>query len=259
MQIILQSKAAAWRATLCGPTAQTYVFNLLPSYFKLTISQNVHQWGDQWNGEDLSIFSLDDKPLPVAAVPRANVGTNPAEDVSVDPSNLKNAITNQSISTSSTNPRHDANDDLPEAMRTTDRAIAAPGFRAAEAYVRPSPIAVSGDLASFGFDLRACTFQVTLRVGKDADADEPSLFFLPDFHFPGTEQVTVQTSGGKWEIFTDEGDVQKLRWWHGRGEQWLKVVGITNRAFNQIDSHKDDEGGYFEAVQAVMNSACVVM
>lgn len=261
-QIISRSKAVAWRAILSGPTAQMYVLNTPAVKFILTFSQNVHQWGDQWNGEDLSIFSLDDRPLPVGAVPRANAGANPAEDVAVDPSNLRNAITNQSISTSSTNPRRDSQDDLPEPMRTTDRALATPGFRAAEAYVRPSPIAVSGDIANFGFDLRNCTFHVTLRVGKEADLDESSLFFLPEFHFPGTDKVTVQTSGGKWEIFTDEGEVQKLRWWHGRGEQWLKVVGITHRTLNRADgggAQGGDEGGYFEALQAMANNACIVM
>ncbi|CAN8104873.1 unnamed protein product [Discula destructiva] len=236
-------------------------------------TNNVHQWGDQWNGEDLSIFSLDDKPLPISAVPHSKAdslssssnaapsASNHSEDVAVTPSNLKSSITNQSI-TSSVNNSPAAESDLPEVMRTTNRSLAAPGYRAAEAYVRPSPNAVAGDITNYVFDLRTCTFTVSLFAKKDTDPDGPSVFFLPAFHFP-RDMCVVETSGGKWEIFADEGEVQRLRWWHGRGEQTLKVVGTVRRNLNRSgeDGERmcEEEPGYYDAVSAWIDKGCVVM
>ncbi|KAJ4387879.1 hypothetical protein N0V93_008482 [Gnomoniopsis smithogilvyi] len=230
-------------------------------------SNNVHQWGDQWNGEDLSIYSLDDKPLPLSAIPRSKAGSlsstnappsQPSEDVAITPSNLKRTITNPSISTSST-PPPPADTTLPEAMRTTDRTLAAPGYRAAEAYVRPSPVAVAGDITHYVFDLKTCAFQVSLRTTKNPDPNEPSIFFLPEFHFP-RDGCSVETSGGKWEIFTDDGEIQKLKWWHGPGQQTLKVVGVVKRGLNGSgEGGEGEEAGYYDTVSHWISQGCVVM
>lgn len=221
---------------------------------KLTICQNVHEWGDQWNGEDLSIFSLDDKALPTSSHQPSS--SKSSVDVSITPANLKSSITNQSISISNSS---NLKNELPDMMRTTNHALADPGYRAAEAYVRPSPVAVAGDIVSYVFDLRNRIFNVTLRCTQ-SNADEsslPSVFFLPEFHFP-SGQSAVETSGGKWEIFQDTGGVQKLRWYHGPGVQTLKVTGLV-RDMNGPGAGEEGEPGYLESAHAWISSGCVVM
>lgn len=148
---------------------------------------------------------------------------------------------------------------LPATMRTTDRTLAAPGHRAAEAYIRPAPIAVAGDIMRYVFDLKSCTFTLSLRAAKDATPDAPSTFFLPEFHFP-RDGCVVETSSGKWEITSDEGEVQKLRWWHGRGAQNLKVVGVSKRMnAGGEEGQGEEEAGYYDVVSNWLGQGCVVM
>ena len=112
----------------------------------LYTAKNDHERGDQWNGEDLSIVSGDDKPLPVSALPRTpdlNQSTSSLlkppnadssgqqkketdDDSSVTPANIKRTLTNPSI--------------MSEPASRQPELTANPGYRAAEAYVRPAPI-----------------------------------------------------------------------------------------------------------------------
>jgi hypothetical protein len=128
-----------------------------------------------------------------------------------------------------------------------------PGFRAAEAYVRPSPIAIVGEIQSHGFDLRNCVFHLRLRADKAGSEDTPTEVFLPEFHFP-KDKCDVEVSSGKWTISTDETDdgvIQVLRWWHVEGEHTLKVTGV-----GRSQNIKDDEEGYLDQCQ---QTKCSVM
>lgn len=125
----------------------------------------------------------------------------------------------------------------------------APGYRAAEAFVRPAPIAVNGTKTSYGFDLKTCVFHLSLTSSTAPEA-EPTTIFLPDYHFP-RDQVNVEVSGGKWEISTDDEErawIQKLRWWHGEGKHELKVTGLV-RPHNTL-AGSAEEAGYLEQCQA---------
>lgn len=217
-----------------------------------------------WNGEDLSIFSLDDKVPPLFSYPQSTAGksantsvlsldrTSPsfsqsrsAEDQSsISPSNLKNTLSTPSISSARSNTPADLG--------------SKPGFRAAEAYVRPSPIATVGTVVSYGFDLRNTTFSMTLQCESATGEDAPTEIFLPEFHFPA-EQSQVEVSGGKWTISVEvsgggEGLIQMLRWWHGVGEQKLKVKGVQRRQGMAVG--REEEEGYLDQCQ---QSRCVAM
>jgi len=211
--------------------------------------------GDQWNGEDLSIVSLDDQILPVSALPASpplgqstaslvdkKVPNSHVSDAAVNPGNLRAAMRTPSIaSRRSSAPAEISNN---------------PGYRAAEAYVRPSPIATVGKVLQFGFDLRNGIFTFRLKADKATSEDSPTEIFLPEFHFP-SDKCTVSTSSGKWSISTDEangGTVQILRWWHAEGEQSMKVTGV--RRAQQIS--RQDEEGYLDQCQQT-TTKCVLM
>ena len=223
--------------------------------------QNTHEWGDLWNGEDLSIFSLDDKPLPLSPSPNyAGQKSLNASTVSVDKdspaysesrsssqapvshSNLQNTLSTPSIS--------------PQRSNAQPGIGSKPGFRAAEAYVRPSPIATAGDVTSSGFDLRSATFTLSLECQTATTEDVPTEIFLPEFHFP-RDNSDVVVSGGKWTVSVDDADggmAQRLRWWHGVGGQTITVKGVKRRQGLALGS--DDDEGYLEQCQ---QTRCTVM
>ncbi|KPI44339.1 putative glycosyl hydrolase [Cyphellophora attinorum] len=157
---------------------------------------NNHQWGENWNGEDLSIFCEDDT-VPTRTSISASSATEAAGQVA----------TNSSTNTKS------------------------PGLRAAEAFIRPSPHLTVGDVLSYGFDLRNCIFTFTLTTERPCTDDLCTEVFLPEFHFPA-EKTHVEVSGGKWaiELRDVQGEsMQMLKWWHGEGEQKIKVTGVRRK------------------------------
>lgn len=230
----------------------------------LYMATNDHERGDQWNGEDLSIFSIDDKLLPLSSRPKAptdsssdgpttsSLGGAAAKDLdddeSVTPSNLKRSLTNPSISSVATSRR-------PE-------LTASPGYRAAEAYVRPAPVSVAGDIVSYGFDLRQCVFTLKLKAPKIASSDAPTVVVLPEYHFP-RDGCVVEVSSGKWEVSADEEEtvlVQRLRWWHGEGEQVLRVEGAVRKVGNtNVVGERTEEEGYYEQCNQGTWGNCVLM
>ncbi|KAJ5475487.1 glycosyl hydrolase [Penicillium diatomitis] len=198
-------------------------------------TENNHQWGDLWNGEDLSIYSRDDLELPLTATytslnpqsPAYSESHSNADEPEVGPRNLKRALTNPSIaSVSSQVPKR---------------------YRAAEAYIRPSPIYVSGSLTSHVFDLRNCMFTMTLTTDVATKSDAPTEIYLPEFHFPASK-IVVAVSGGKWQIDYQEIQsirVPRLQWWHAEGEQSIKIEGIKRKP-GELNTSSSDEGSYLE-------------
>jgi hypothetical protein len=228
------------------------------------VPTNDHRHGDQWNGEDLSITSVDDKPLPLSAVPRGDDGSLGAsstdlprpslshetgDEQMVTPKNLERTLTSPSISS-----------ELSRAPAETS-LNAASGFRAAEAYVRPSPVVVAGDLKSYGFDLRNCTFNLAVAAPETgAGQDSPTVVYLPEYHFP-RDGCEVLVSSGKWELRQDDSEggvpVQKLFWWHLGGKQTLRVTGPP-RQYN-VPAGSAEELGYLEQCWRTGGGSCVVM
>ena len=206
------------------------------AFLWMYMAGNTHKRGDQWNGEDLSILSLDDKPLPMSAVPRASLENARAsmstkvatDETSVTPDNLGKVLTAPSISSEA---------------GTNVEATGTPGYRAAEAFVRPAPVYVAGTVTEYGFDLRSCTFNLKLEAKGPAKNEAPTMVYLPEFHYP-SDAADVEASSGKWEITTDDTEgphVQKLLWWHGDGAQSLRVKGLV-RKHNVVEGSGEDDG-----------------
>jgi hypothetical protein len=166
------------------------------------------------------------------------------DDSSVTPNNLKRSLTNPSISS--------------EATSRQPELTASPGYRAAEAYVRPAPIATAGVITNYVFDLRQCLFTLVIKAPKVADPDTPTVVFLPEYHFP-KDGCSVEVSSGKWEISGDEEEavlIQRLRWWHGEGEQTLRVSGVVKK--HNLGEGAED-AGYYEQCNQGTWSNCSLM
>ncbi|KAE8308781.1 glycoside hydrolase superfamily [Aspergillus transmontanensis] len=224
----------------------------------LYTTQNNHEWGDNWNGEDLSIYSLDDPELPSGKLlaiesashsrsdphsPAFSESQSNMEDEHVGPSNLKDALRPASITS-----------ELSSLQLSKDQT----GFRAAEAYIRPSPIFTSGSLTHHGFDLRNCTFTMSLVAKeKAARGDQPTEIYLPDFHFPDIQSV-VSVSSGEWTIDHAEIDsvkIQRLRWWHPEGKQDIKIQGVKRKP-GDLTKVSGEDLTYLEQCQ---RGACTIM
>lgn len=143
-----------------------------------------------------------------------------------------------------------------ERTKAPEESSAKLGFRAAEAYVRPSPIATNGSVLKYGFDLRKCTFTMSLDASKPVAEEYPTEIYLPEYHF-GQNTINIEVSGGKWTLDVEEfegGTIQILRWWHGVGEQSITVKGVSKQ--QRMDSDPDEEVGYLEQYR---RSLCSVM
>lgn len=201
-----------------------------------------------WNGEDLSIFSLDDKPLPVH--PSANADKSASSStVSVDhtsPSYSANRSTNSSpVSPRNLKDTLKAPSISAERSKTPAEIGSRPGYRAAEAYVRPSPIATVGKVTSYGFDLRNAVFTLALESQTAATEEVPTEVFLPEFHFP-RDNTKVEVSSGKWSISVDNVNgelIQMLRWQHGAGKQNIIINGVQRQG---MALGQEEGEGYYE-------------
>ncbi|KAG6034154.1 hypothetical protein E4U19_005924 [Claviceps sp. Clav32 group G5] len=213
---------------------------------------NDHERGDQWNGEDLSINSVDDKLPCTSPVPKSPTLSSSAEsplklsttnkhressldDDIITPGNLQHTLASPSISSN-----RSAKD--PELTN-------APGLRGAEAFIRPTPTAVAGNVSYTGFDLRRCVYELKIRALKAAEEIAPTTVFVPEFHFP-RDQCEVTVSAGKWELSSDDSEgpmLQRLKWWHPEGEQSLTIQGIVRK--HNIAEGSAEEAGYLEQCQ----------
>jgi hypothetical protein len=215
----------------------------------------------------LSIYSVDDNPLPTSPVPRytdrfldpnssrpslsrtttSSTRRNADDDTQVTPGNLKRTITNASISS--------------ETVRANPELTHAPGYRAAEAFVRPAPVAVAGRIINYGFDLKKCEFVLKLQAPKPAAEEHPTVLFLPDYHFP-KETTIVDSSSGKWEISSsdDEGVlIQRLKWWHVAGEQSITIKGLIRKHQLADGSMHEDTSGIYDQCNTGAANNCSVM
>ena len=214
------------------------------------VASNNHKWGDNWNGEDLSIFSVDDSlPQASSALPSTNASTMSLDKAStsstIDPANLKHHLKAPRISSRSSSDGEGPHN---------------PGIRAAEAFIRPSPIATVGEVFKYGFDLKNCVFTFSLKADKSTSEDLYTEMYLPDFHFP-QEKTTVKVTSGKWMMETHDVNgegMQTLKWWHHQGEQSITVRGVKRKLGVVSDNVEEDEAGYYETVRKLATN-CNVM
>lgn len=163
-------------------------------------SKNSHKWGDEWNNEDFSIWSMEDSSK--TKEPKRE------EDGRLD---------------------SEASDFIPFAKKLeldsppcADRnSLDFDGIRVLDAVLRPFPVKIHGRFINAEFDLPSKTYylEITAKVDAELSPDAHSFIFLPRHHFP-LEQVRVRSSSGR---FTYYREYQLLKWYHSSGKQWLKL------------------------------------
>ena len=163
--------------------------------FNMTIwcycPDNTHLDGDQWNGEDLSIWCLDDRTRQSSSSSStqfrrrtisSDQATSDSSDNEANASSIKPTtplLAANDISWSSSNPL-DLND----------------GSRAIAAFCRPYPMACVGIIKEFEFDLRSSVFtlEVEVSASNPVDANQPTVIFVPLVHYAATPRSVVQAA-----------------------------------------------------------------
>ncbi|KAF3918393.1 hypothetical protein ABW20_dc0103943 [Dactylellina cionopaga] len=194
---------------------------------------NNHEWGDQWNGEDLSIYGRDD-----TAPERDETGPPPLEPYQDSPRDTLNTIDSGSVKSTLSN--------IPMSVERSSTSIgSSTGTRAADAFIRPVPVKISGTITNYSFNLAQSVFTLNFTGTVTTDLS-PSEIFVPLYHFP-RDRLDVEISDGRW-VYEDE--TQTLKWWHKAGPQILKIAGVKRFA----QSFEDDT-----YVDMFKNVSCEVM
>lgn len=171
-------------------------------------SKNSHRWGDQWNNEDFSIWSSDDKT-------HDHVKDIYAPDTDV--SKFIPLISNTEIESQPC-----VSKDLLDLN----------GFRALEAILRPFPVKIHGKFVNSEFDLISKTY--TLEIGAKSDSDlkpdSATYIFLPRIHFP-SKDVAIRSSSGR---FSFDSEYQVLKWYHAAGTQNITISLIDDSSSHEI-------------------------
>ncbi|CAK7201859.1 hypothetical protein SEUCBS139899_004574 [Sporothrix eucalyptigena] len=235
------------------------------------------------------------------------------QDDTVNPTNIKRVLTSPSISSrpNSTNgvnnnqsngngANNGGNNASSGVLVNEDPELTGvPGLRAAEAYVRPSPIATSGEIVQYGFDLRQAEFNLkivgcadterlavakkvaadassnssvvgqdlislNLALGEGNDGDNgllplPTVVWLPEYHFP-EDSIDVEVSAGRWEISWDAEEAATLQ----RLRWWHPPGAQTLNIKGRVRKHNGEgvasnDDGYYEQVSRFLENGCTVM
>lgn len=186
---------------------------------------NSHLRGDQWVGEDLSLWSPDDVKQPHEAVTFSGAA---AKDQST--SSLSSPSSPASLKSGSCGVNTPSG---PSQQQSASRTDSNNGARALLAFVRPYPAATKGIVRHISFDIHSTTFKldVELTLGFVSDPNLPTEIYLPAVHYGAkphahrstaadddaegehTLALDVQVSAGRWDV---EG--QKLRWYYDASE-----------------------------------------
>ncbi|WVR04027.1 hypothetical protein IAU60_001026 [Kwoniella sp. DSM 27419] len=137
------------------------------------VPDHCHEWSDNWNGEDLSLWSADD--------------ISRGSDVSRDA--LTNA-TNSSATLTASRPPSPKSAISPGAIEAGDvsPSLILDGSRAVAAFCRPFPIATVGKPNRLDFDIASTTFRYSVNV-RPIDFSSSTVateLYVPYIHYAST-------------------------------------------------------------------------
>ncbi|RLV93573.1 putative glycosyl hydrolase [Spathaspora sp. JA1] len=192
-------------------------------------SLNCHKHGDCWNNEDFSFWSSDDKS-DESGISSAN-GEIPS-DFTRSKSNRN--IVNKLAATrmSRTPPKvsveetgYDSDDEMEEQTPPSQASSmissivdsgskyfpSFDGVRAPSAVIRPYVIATSGVIKNCEFDLKQSKFVLQLTVDKTTSDLQPTVIFVPKWHFIYLNYRDICLTSGK--VLYNEA-LEYLEWYH---------------------------------------------
>ncbi|ODO09259.1 hypothetical protein I350_02859 [Cryptococcus amylolentus CBS 6273] len=168
-----QQKAMDCSMNACdGPNNFNYtIWNYVPD--------NVHEWGDNWNGEDLSLWSPDnvekrgyqDSPRPGTPLP-----TQGSSDFTASSATL--AVSSSDNNKSLASRVNLQTGDIPPSLILS-------GARASAAFCRPFPVASVGTPEKIDFDIASTRFTYSVRVRADDLANDQiyTELYIPFIHY----------------------------------------------------------------------------
>ncbi|KAE8271143.1 hypothetical protein A4X09_0g1202 [Tilletia walkeri] len=170
--------------------------NLLSYSLWTYCPDNTHKWGDGWNGEDLSLWGLDDvKKIPSSSSNKSVGGRRRgAEEESgsnvnllAPPSTMEGLLTDSTSSLDPTSIQGSSSQPSPSPTFRLDFGSAGDpnslsmglpalsnGARSAAAFVRPYPVACNGVPIEINFDIKTSEFEFVLEVDSQDLGVQPS-------------------------------------------------------------------------------------
>lgn len=148
---------------------------------------NSHQWGDGWDGEDLSIWSEDDMTSPPS---QASLSAMPFLGASSTPSSSAPTTNFSSGASSGASSLMVKTTDTSEDLTRPDWQTLRDGTRAAAAFCRPYPVATVGSPVEIDFNIKSSEFSLTIEVAAE-DLNDSSLateIYLPYLHYAAETQ-----------------------------------------------------------------------
>ncbi|KAK4684824.1 hypothetical protein P7C73_g5338, partial [Tremellales sp. Uapishka_1] len=190
------------------------------------VADNSHQWGDNWNGEDLSIWSADDYARSIRYdESKASVTPMVAQQTI---STASSSATLTSTNTSTPSPAQVQAGIIPASLILA-------GARAIGAVCRPFPIAIVGVPERIDFVIATTTFKLAIRVSAhDVSNDETMTeIYVPYVHYA---KSLGQTAGSMYAEPSEETSRANLLDVHGGEKEEtgplvndVKVVLSTGR------------------------------
>ncbi|BEJ13360.1 hypothetical protein CspHIS471_0305340 [Cutaneotrichosporon sp. HIS471] len=190
------AQTKSWDASMNGhdgPNSLNYtLWNYTPT--------NSHQWGDGWNGEDLSIWSPDDCKGASYKTERS---------LTESAATLLSTASTATLRPSLVTPKgiDDSREITPELLLD--------GMRAIGAVCRPYPVATVGAPSRIDFDIYTSVFRLSVTVGPE-DGGDGTIIYLPFVHY-----------------------ARELEWVPG-GEDGSELSSCGNSTSNLLDSDVDD-------------------
>lgn len=191
--------------------------NLSHTWWNYT-ADNCHKWGDRFNSEDFSFWSvdddLDDSTLPGSRSSlsghRATTGFSDSDSTANSSAGGNFESTKNKLSVTV------------KATKDDQKAIAGPnqpsaGLRAVDSIIRPYCSAINGEFIDAFFDLKNLKYTLTIVGASSTDA--PTKIYFPDWHF--TVDAKIIASSGRYEFDEVSDD---LLWYHGPGRQSIEIT-----------------------------------
>jgi hypothetical protein len=177
------NQTRAWDASLNACDGANALSYTLWTY----CPDNLHAWGDRWNGEDLSIWSKDDTDRLLGSRRRMMSGSRessiPGTPIYFTPNSSSTLLTVMDNLR-----RRDPSPTPSPLLELND------GARALAAICRPYPVAIVGRPIDIEFDIKTSEFVLKVQVAADdvLDPSVPTEIYVPHVHYAAFPREVVR-------------------------------------------------------------------